>query len=421
MRVILQKKEILIVAALFAVFIAIRSIHFQDHLNFSQEPASHALEAYRLWAEKKFEFVGPGASFVFEGRRIVHSSLGYYFMMLFLVPANFDPVISSYLFMLFAALSLIPLYTGVRLLSNSKCALLTGVIYALAPLYIDYTRFFWNPNFQLTFVPFIILFMGLYKHSKKHLHLGIAAFISGAMLLFHSQFVVVIAVLLLYYLHTTSKKTAVLFVLGAVFGASPLLLFEIKNNFYNAQTMLLFLKHYKEVFGAGGGAPFSLHYILSPSIFIMLAILLRIKKILNYKHIAVISSLLFIVALFKYAIPPQHAYGTTKDWRYADEVKIHRIVVQQNLANFNIANLAYDTVAVVQKYLLKIYGVSGNFDDYYRNKYLFVVAENPHFSQNTQSYEITTFTPSTIIKNWNINNTYNLYLLKRDTPELESK
>jgi len=413
---LLYKKDAVVVAFLIGIFIFIRSVNFQQHLNFSQEPASHAMDTHRLWSEKKIELIGPANSFQFNGRRIFQSSIGYYFMMLFLVPAGFEPIASSYFFMLFCAVSLIPLYFGTKMLLNKNCAVYMAILYALFPFYIDFTRFFWYPNFQLALSPYILLAMGLYKKHKNPLWLFMTGAGCGALILFHYQYLLIFIGLFVHYIFfkKITKKHVVYFALGVIIGLSPHILFEVRNNFYNTQTVILFLQNYKQVFGKNGGIPFSMHYILNPSLFIILIALSMVKKKIHNVHIVVLFIALFVLSLFLYLPTPSHAYGTTKNWNFLDEKRVYEIIRKENLNNFNIANLGYDTVAVVQKYLLKIDGISGIFDDYYHNEYLYVISDTADFMKKTKSYEVTTFAPSTLITKWNINDTYDLYLLKRE-------
>ena len=125
--------------------------------------------------------------------------------------------------------------------------------------------------------------------------------------------------------------------------------------------------------------------------------------------------MLFVFAIFKYAPLPSHGFGMAENWNFLEEKKVYKIIRAQNLENYNIVHLGYNTVAAVQKYLHKRDGVRLNYDDYYHNKYLFVVSSKEDFLE-TPTYEANTFKPSRRLKKWKINDTYSLYLLER-TPE----
>lgn len=342
--------------------------------------------------------------------------------MLFLVPTHFDPLVASYLFMIFAALSIIPLYIGTKLLIDQRAAIFIVILYCLLPFYIDFTRFFWNPNFQFALTPYVIFFMGIYKKQKRPRWLFLTAFTSGALFLFHYQYTIITLGLFIYYalVQKTDRKNMVIFINGLVLGISPLLIFEIKNHFYNTQTAILFLQNFDKVFG-GKKAGFSQHYLLSTSFFIWLLLLSWIQKKLKTGYLLSLFAVLFLLAVSIYGKIPSHAYGMTRDWNYLYEKKVSEIIKKENRDNYNIANLGYDNIAIVPKYLLITRGVKQNFDDYYHNQYLFVVSPRPNFMADPEMpYEVATFKPAKLLKTWKINQTYSLYLLERN-PEANKK
>ncbi len=190
-----------------------------------------------------------------------------------------------------------------------------------------------------------------------------------------------------------------------------MVLFELRNNFYNFQTLFLYIKNIDKVFKVKSNV-FVSYYFLNIYIFILIIVTNLIKKyITNRKLVFLILSLL-VIDLFMYGRIPKHAFGMEEDWNYLNEEKVYKIIRNENITNYNIVNLGYDTVAVVQKYLHRKDGIRYNFEDYYNNKYLFVVSKYKNFMENP-AYEVNTFKPSRIVKKWEINNTYKLYLLER--------
>lgn len=404
----LMKKEITILILFVAIFISIRSIHFSSHLNFSTDQASFSTTALELWRNKKITLIGPSISYHYIGRDLYQGSITYYFQLVFLLLGKFDPVVSSYFFMVFASLMIFPLYFGAKFLAGKRVAIFMIILYALLPFYIDYTRFFWNPNFQFVLSPILILFMGLYARSKKPLLYVLIFVTSGVLLLFHYQFIFIIVGLVIYYLFKKfSAKYFALSIGGILIGFSPIITFEIRNHWYNLQTLILFIKNFKKT-----PSSLNLHYFLSISLFGILMLLWVARKKISTRLLITITIILFVVDLFMYAPSPAHGFGMAADWNYPSEKKVNDIIRQENRINYNIANLAYNAVSAVQKYLLKKDGVVIDFDDYYHNKYLFVVSREENFMTDP-AYEINTFVPSKRLKKWKINETYSLYLLER--------
>lgn len=405
-------KEVIILAIFVIIFILIRSIHFPSFVNFTHDPALFSIEALSIDRGQFFRLLGPPISINFEGRHIFQGSAVYYFLLLFLKLANFDPLISSYLFMIFSAFMILPLYYGVKLLLNKGAAFILVILYSLLPYYINYTRFLWNPNFQFSLSPLLILLMGLFEQRKNKFLFVFLSIFMGFLLQFHYQFIIIILGLFIYYFFVLKIKFSylIIFISGFLIGFFPLILFEIRNNFYNLRTIILYLNN------PGTNRSINLneipHYFLSLSLFsfiILFSLLSKLKRLFLYT----LFIILFIWSLILYLPKPAQGFRAAKNWSYLDEEKAYKIIQEQNLTNFNIVNLAYDTLATVQKYLLKrdLYNI--DFDNYRDNKFLYIVNSDANF-MNNPAYEVNTFKPSSIIRQWPINAYYTLYLLKRD-------
>ncbi|MBN1168296.1 glycosyltransferase family 39 protein [Candidatus Woesebacteria bacterium] len=357
------------------------------------------------------ELIGPPVSFIIDGRQIFHSSITYYFSLLFLLPAHFSPAVSSYLFTLFATLSLIPLYLSVKTFVNKNSAIFMTIIYSLLPFYIDYSRFLWNPNFQFILTPYLFYILALYKKYKSKILLFCVGLGSGILLLFHYQYIVIIVVLFFYIMKAEKNlKRSLIFSGGFIAGFSPLLVFELRNNFYNLQTALLFVKEMGSSKFSNNW--FSPHYILSVSFFTTLAVLYFTKLNIGKKINLITFLLLLSLSIVKYFPHPESAFGSSANWNYPKEEKVYKIITTEDLDSFNVVNLIYDTKANVQKYLLTVNNTQENLKDYYHNKYLYIITDKGD-PLNDPAYEVATFKPSKILKTWKIDNVHFLYLIKR--------
>lgn len=176
---------------------------------------------------------------------------------------------------------------------------------------------------------------------------------------------------------------------------------------------MIFFQYYKEVFpGTGQFWKMEPHYYLSLSFFALFLFLALLKKAVNNFLLVLVVIILGGWSLLLYTEKPVHGYGMAENWNYLDEAQVHQIIVQENINNFNVMNLAYDTLAEVQKYLLRKDRITIDYYNYRNNNYLFVVAKSEDFL-NDPAYEIKTFNPAKVIKTWKINEVYNLYLAKR--------
>ncbi len=409
-----KEKKLLILFAI--IFIALRSINFQYHLNFSTDQARFSSKALEMWNEKRPLFIGPTFSINLSGRYMYHGPYIYYFQLIFLLLGNFDPIVSSYLFMLFCATMIFPLYYGTKLLINQKAALLMVSIYTLFPVFVHYTRFFWNPNFQLALSALLVYLMGLFKKNHNKKYFFVLSLLLSIIFQFHYQFLFVVLGFLIYYF--VYKKIGwmyfLIFLLGFVVGFIPLIIYELTHHFYNLSTLKLFIENWDSLMEQSkkNNTTLAPHYFLTISFFALLLLFGLFKNKISLKLIYVVSFISLFWSLYLYLPMPAGARGMADDWNYLDELKAHNIIKQENLKNYNVANLIYDTLAEVQKYLLRRDGVQIEYDDYIHNDYLYVLTDKDDYMGHP-AYEVNTFKPSKLVKKWDITKRYKLYLLKR--------
>ncbi len=413
-----NKKTLFLLGGVIIIFIALRSINYIYYLNWSGDQGSFAIEALKIFQTGKLTLIGPQISANLNGHFIFQGPVITYMLLFFLYIGKWDPLISSYLFMIFCSLMIFPLFFGVKKLINEKAAWLMVIIYTLVPYYINYSRFIWNSTFLLSLLPILIYLMGLYKEKKSRFVFFLVAFWLGLLLQFHYQFILIILFVFLYYFlfKKESVSNILFFVFGLIVGFSPLIIFELKHDFYNIRTMILFAQNWNQVDRPGGIT--TPHYYLSMSFLSILALFGFWQKKLTkipYIYIWIVAFCLSLYSLIIYMPKPTHAYwASTTPWNYLAEKRIYDIIRSTGLKkDFNVANLAYyDTPSVVIKYFMKRDGYQINYDDYYKNKYLFVVTEGNKYLVNP-SYEIATFKPHKILNKWPINSKYSLLLLER--------
>lgn len=405
------RAEFVLLSLAFVVFVVIRSLHFVPSLNFSTDPALFSSNAHEIWRQKSLRLIGPTFSINYFGRYAFQGSVIYYFQLIFLLLGSWNPAISSYLFMLWCGVSLFFLYWGTKWLIGIKEARFMVVVYTLLPYYVNYTKFLWNPNFQLSLSPLLIFLMGLYSKFHKPgllLAIGIA---TGIILQFHYQFALVVIGLIVFY-SIKSTRNLWLMIAGFLLGISPLIIFEIRHNFYNLQTIWLFLSHRSEI-NNHPLTSFSDYYILSLSLFLLLLLSRFVTKL----HLSLnrLVFILLVLDIMLYLPFPPGGFRMAPNWSYLDELKVHQIITAQNLNNFNVANLIYDPQAATQKYLLAVSGGPALGNDYLSNRYLYVLAKDEKYSSDP-AYEIRALAPFSQIGSWEIDDYHRLYLAERNSP-----
>ena len=155
------------------------------------------------------------------------------------------------------------------------------------------------------------------------------------------------------------------------------------------------------------------HRYLSISLITLILLTPVYKKYLSRSLLILLTILLLTIDLYLYLPKPKQAFGMAKNWNFLLEKKAYEIIKKENLKNFNVVNLIYDNLSVVIKYQMRRDNYLINFDDYYHNKYLFVIDKNEANISKNPAYEIKTFFPRKKLKQWKLNDSYNLYLFER--------
>lgn len=450
----LEKHHWWVFAALWCAFLVVRLLNFPIALNFSTDQATFSTRALEIWRDREITLVGPTASFNTQGRYLIQSSLIYYTTLLFQLPAGFDPMVASGLFVCAAALLSVFLYVGVRQLAGTPAALLVYGMYALAPVYLRHTQFLWNPNYQLTLTPVLIFATAQYLTGKRPRWLLASGFVTGFLTLFHYQFVVlwILAALGTGWLLLVRRRTMTvprewyLWWLGAVLGVSPLLAFELRSQFYLTQTAWLLLKAGLETQSASlaGGASsdaasalvvprtLPMHYITSLSLILFTTLVVWAGKLrvraLDPSRVALTLTVMLVWSVIN-VLPPagqtnDQAYGMAPHWNYQLEKqayeRIAEVVRTRQLHNYAVANTLYDMLAPVTYFQLQRDNVTGWTKEYRSNDYLFVISAADGSSlRDNPAYEINTFVPVAHMEQWPLSQQYAVFLLERDTKSAE--
>ncbi|MBP9670677.1 glycosyltransferase family 39 protein [Candidatus Woesebacteria bacterium] len=408
-----KTREILIVLLLFVGFLFVRLFRFNETFHFYYDQPLFSIKALEIWESKDVPLIGPPISFNLEGRQVFQGGIIYLVQLCFLLLGGFDPIRSTLAFIIFAGLMIAPLWAGAKNLAGKKAAVLAVSAYAFLPPLITGTLELTNPYFQLALTPILIWILSKHLLSPTWQMTGLLGFAMGFLLQFHYQYVVVITLIAAFLLvrkPMIKLQQAGALVVGGLIGFAPLILFELRNDFYNLRTIGLYMNHWGE-FGkqlGGGSLPFQyfLSLILVASFALATMIGRKIPKLLVLVMVVVMTSW----AVRDFVITPTQG-GILKDWKYQDELRVNEIVRHEELSNYNVV-MWYDTKSITQRYLFLINNAKFDFENYRNNKYLFVVYPNPNWQQDG-AYELNTFVPSKPIKEWKINAKYNLYLAER--------
>lgn len=390
-------KRIFLLVFISVIFLGLRLWNLEKRINFSMDQGLFSLRAYEIWKNKEITLIGPPASPTVEGRQFFQGPLIYYSIVGLGLLGNWDPIKMSYWFCGFGLFANLILWKILKRTINEEVAWWYLILITLFPLSIKYSNFIWNPNFLLVIVPLLI--GSILK--KWYLVTGLLLGLGGQ---YHYQFVLMWLMVILFVWFKSKKiKNIILVVTGIIIGWAPLIIFDIRNNFYNLRTMLLWLR-----LKGGNKLMFQEYYLLYLVPIVTLLVAWCLSRFNNKIKIIV----LVLVVLW--------GVGATliidKKWTYEDLVKTKNIIYNQTESNFNIVNLSEgDSRFYSLRYLLNLSDKKPESVENYKNidaLFVLVKKEDEIKIKNSSLWEIREFNGE-ISQAWPINDYFNLFLVKK--------
>jgi len=383
------------------------------------------LTVYNLWQDKKISLIGPEASIQNKyGQAFFHGPWVYYLPLPALLAFNWQPLVSSYTIIILNLAGLLLVFKPIKKSFGKETALIYSGLLSLTPILVSFSQFIWNPNL-LIFTSLMIIFTSLKildkkeKYNLNFWHL-LAGFFLGFGLGNHYVFAIMV---LSFFIWIVIKKTKLvnitLTVMGFLIGFSPLLLFELRHNFYNLNTIISILKNGSST---AFSFPLPLHYYLSFLPFLLLLLAYLLKKLFEKQKIITLGliAVFTVYSVIEIFVKPATGYTMPENWNYKDIEKTSKIILRENKTNYNIANIIQgDTRAYALRYLLtKANNPPLSVENYPNASFLFVISkQKKDQTEKIPTWEVSSFCPCKWEKTWKINEEVFLHLFSQQTKD----
>ncbi len=401
---------------LVSLFLFLRLFNLEKGVNFSAEQGVFLRKAWEIYKTRNFTLLGPPTSIKSKiSREFYQGPATYYLLIPPLVLFNGNPIAVSYYLVFLNLIALLILFFIIKKKLGNKAAFWGCFFFASFPQLVTFSRFVWNPNFLPLFSSILLAFLLGLKKKRGIFYFFLTGISLGLCLQFHYQAVLLIF-LTLFWLFVKKAQVNKFFslFLGLLLGFSPLIVFELRNDFYNLKTLFLILKTGTDK--SLSAIPF--YYFLSLVPFLILLTGLLVSKLFSYSKIAA-GALLVFYCLWAgkkiYAFSSQPP-GMPKDWNYPAEEKVVKIILEENKKKYNIASLlSGDTRTMATRYLLEIAGKEPlGIENYPQADWLFVLSRyNKERTKRDPVWEVSSFRPSKIVKQWPISKEITLYLFEK--------
>ena len=340
-----------------------------------------------------------------------------YMLLPFLPLFNYQPIPITVLFTLLNIFTALIIYLLVKKLTNKKTALLSFFFFIFNATMINYSLFIWGLHFFALFGFLSFYFCLRFPKLKKPLLVSFfLGFISALGISFEYPYAVFALITLIAIFIRSKKKWAnsLSFVLGGILGASPMILFDLRNSFYTLKVLYFYFID-QTVNTTHTVDPFHFLPLWGIACFVLAYLVQRF-----FKDKKIIFSLIIIAYLFfnlsssqvdlraATGMPPGVSIGTYQN--------IAQTITADEPENFNLAVLLdFDTLGRPLRYLLTyVYHQNPRgYDRYQDIDALYVFAENNYNIEKPQVWELKTYKPYQIqtLKNYSSNHT--LYKLNK--------
>jgi len=389
---------ILMLTSIATVFLGLRLWNIENRVNFSMDQGMFMIRAREIWINKEITLLGPPASPIVDGRHFFQGPITYYLLTGLELLGNWEVIKISWLMAILGLVGMWFLFKTIAMVANEKAAWIGALLYCFLPITINFSNFIWNPNFLLILTPIYLYF--LVKAIKKNSRwlMFLAGIMGGVGLQFHFQFVPILGISAIYLL-IKNRKIWWCFVLGAIIGYLPLIVFDIRNNFYNLRTIFLWL-----MIGDKKRGFFAYDYL----VYIPILITIWSVKIKPKINILILTGVI-IWSIVGIVNQKQSAY-MPNNWTYKDLAKTEKIILEKSRGKFNVVNLlSGDSRFYSLRYLLKI------DSENYKNIEELMVVEKKDRQKNIEEsslWEIREF-GGKVVEILPINNEISLYIMSK--------
>lgn len=411
------------VAVIVIIFLAslVRFYNFENRINFGPEQAisltvsgNYIKEKWTLLGEENVQRV---TSF---GHRIFHPPIFNYSLIPLILIFNYDPIPITAYFTILNILTGLILYLIVKKIFNIKVAIFTLILFLFNSTMIYHSLFIWNQNY----IPLLNILIGyfLFQLWKKDLKAEkrnclLIGILTG--LCVGIEFLYLLTSLLMFVLTIVWSKrkiiSGVLYGLGFLMALSPLIIFDIKHQFYFLQTLYQYLL---DILQKSGQSSISYYHFLQfwplLALFGGLIINLMYKR---QKYVALLVIIIYVCwNLLSINTNWTQSKGISPGLNINKIDQAARAIAKDDPTNFNVAALLdFDSRAHPLRYFLKFkYGIYPKGVEQYQNlDSLYVLAKAGYNFDTAIAYEINVYKPFYIEVLNKIDNDYTVFKLKK--------
>ena len=348
---------------------------------------------------------------------IYSGALFNYSLVPLLLIFNYDPIPVTGYFILLNLFTGMAIFWTVKKMFGEKMAVISTLLFLLNNYMIYHSLFIWNYNY-LPLVGILIFYLS-YKFmlKRRKWDVFLVGFLSGIGISLQILFIPIALIVLFINIWKSKEKVqdTFLFVLGLMFGNLPMVLFDIRHNFYQLKTLF---QYFLDTLQGRSDAKFAYYYLLPfwPA-FSIIAAWILIKFARGRKYILVSILLLYIlINLSSSLVSWNGPIGMPKGLTIKD-IALASDKISSNISDaFNVAEvLDFDKRAYVLRYYLQFRNNKNPQDvaDYPNANLIYVLGEKDYNFVTSDVWEVKSAGLTKISKLTDVGNGYAIYKLEK--------
>ena len=287
-----------------------------------------------------------------NGHKMFSGAYFNYSLVPFLLISSYDPVIITAFFVFLNLLTGFVVYKVAGKIFGKNVGIISAVLFLFNDLMIYHSFFIWNYNFLpfLGILAFYFSYLFFRKRSQQSIFLlGLIGGVGVSLQILFLPFT-----LLIYIVNILKSKNKVgdtiLFILGAVLGNLPMILFDFRHDFYHLRTLS---QYFIDTLHGKSDAGFAYYYLL-PLWPLAAASGAWILSKFNKITMLVLILVYLFVSLSSSKISWNLPTGMPKGLTVRDINAASRIIAEDADGNFNVSEvLDFDKRGYVLRYFIE--------------------------------------------------------------------
>lgn len=413
----LLNKQSLLLLIIFILAFAVRFYNFPNRVTFWSEQARSLVTSANYIQDKPSLLGQEYFRVASNGHKIFSGAAFNYLLVPLLLVSNYDPIPVTAFFAILNIFTGFVVYWVSGKLFGQRTAVFSVILFLFNSMMIYHSLFIWNYNL-LPLVGILSFYFLLSRNRKpSNKNILILGLLSGLGISLQILYVFIALIVLILAIWKSKKRFAdtALFAVGIIIGNLPMVLFDIRHNFYNLSTLWQYML---DTFGGVSDASFSYYYLLPfwPIAALVVGYLLsKAYKFNKYLSIVIIAIYIFLnltSSKISFKNPTGMPTGlTTADISYASQ-----LIAKDAEGNFNVAEvLDFDKRAYVLRYYVQFkYGEKPLGEIEYNNPpVVYVLSQKGYNFEKSDIWEINAGGPYKIDLLSDIGVGYGLYRLSK--------